>query len=94
MSLTTRNLRQSFIAACLLASACGTPAVAEPSSPPASRFAALRAAILDLSATFGVEYPGGGEFLARLERLERLAVTASAADVVIEAQREQLAQRP
>jgi len=37
------------------------------------RFAALRAAIEDLAATFGRRYPKAGEFLARLEALRREA---------------------
>ncbi|MHC4250532.1 MAG: HzsA-related protein [Planctomycetota bacterium] len=39
--------------------------------------AALRAAIADLTETFGHRYPRGGEFLGALDRLERRAVDAA-----------------
>ena len=80
-----------LVVAVLLAPA-GDGVCAEVPAPPAGRFASLRAAIVDLSSTFGPKYPRGPEFLTRLDRLERLAASApSAAAADIDSQRQRLA---
>ena len=52
---------------------------AEPSQSQERRLS-LRAAIVDLSATFGSEYPRGSQFLARLDEFERLLASAPLAE--------------
>jgi len=60
----SRPTVQSLLLA--LASACLAAAKAPPHN-----FRALRAAIEDLAATFGPRYPRAGEYLARLDEVER-----------------------
>ena len=67
-----------FLAICL--SVVGGEGCAATATPPESPFPSLRAAVLDLSATFGPEYPRGRELIARLERLEHRVQSTATVD--------------
>jgi len=62
--------------------AAGKPPAATEAGDLAARCAVLRAAVKDLMSTFGDEYVGGGEVLARLGRIER-RLQAEGADVEV-----------
>lgn len=75
-----RSSARAFLAVLL---AFHAAAAVQAETPPrlVDRLAALRAAVADLSASFGPRYPHGREFLVRIERLEQLAKSASGTEM-------------
>jgi formylglycine-generating enzyme required for sulfatase activity len=70
MKLLIAHLGGALALTTILAAAA--PAAPQPPVlPPPLNFVALRAAIADLADTFGPRYPDAGDFLGRLDRLER-----------------------
>ena len=90
---TIRYLYISALVILLSASQIPAKGVGSVLKPVAEKRVALRAAIEDLMATFGQQYPRGREYLARLAELEKAGAGASQAEFAA-LQREALLANP